>query len=111
MGHCASLTGMSEPSQPLSARLADLLEVIASKIREMTVDRAAAAVTWAAVGVVLLAAVAMALFWLLVGIFRALGALMGMETTYVVVGVILIIGGAIVWIKRYPQDRKQHQES
>jgi predicted phage tail protein len=102
---------MPEPKQPLSARIADLLEMIATKIREMTVDRAAVAVTGIAVGVVVLAAVLMAAFWLLVGIFRALGALMGMETAYVVVGVILIIGGAIVWIKRYPQDRDGQQES
>ncbi len=102
---------MSEPSQPLSARIADLLELIATRIREMTVDRVAVAVTWVAVGVVLFAAVAMALFWLLVGIFRALGALMGMETAYAVVGVILVIAGAIVWIKRYPQDRNKQQES
>lgn len=110
-GFGTSLMAMSEPSQPLSARIADLLETIAAKVREMTVDRAANAVTWVAVGVVLLVAIAMALFWLLVGIFRALGALMGMETAYVVVGVLLIIGGAIFWIKRYPQDRKSHQES
>lgn len=102
---------MSEPSQPLSARIADLLEMIAAKVREMTVDRAAVAVTWTAIGIVLLAAVAMALFWLLVGIFRALGTLIGMELAYVVVGVIFIIGGAIFWIKRYPQDRNGQQES
>ena len=107
----ASLTGMPEPKQTLSARIADLLELIATKVREMTVDRAAVAITWVAVGLVLLAAIAMAVFWLLVGIFRALGTLMGMETAYVVVGVILIIGGAIVWIKRYPQDREGKQES
>lgn len=102
---------MPEPKQPLSARIADLLEMIATKIREMTVDRAAVAVTWIAVSIVLITAVAMALFWLLVGIFRALGALMGMETAYVAVGVILIIGGAVFWIKRYPQDRDRQQES
>ncbi len=102
---------MSEPSQSLSARIADLLEMVASKIREMTVDRAAVAVTWVAVALVLFVAIAMAVFWLLVGIFRALGALMGMETAYVVVGVILIVGGAVVWVKRYPQDRQRHQES
>lgn len=85
--------------------------MIAAKVREMTVDRAAVAVTWTAIGIVLLAAVAMALFWLLVGIFRALGTLIGMELAYVVVGVIFIIGGAIFWIKRYPQDRNGQQES
>ncbi len=97
---------MAETKQPLSARIADLLEMIAAKVRELTVDRAAVAITWIAVGLMLFAAIAMAIFWLLVGIFRALGALMGTEVAYAVVGAILILAGAIVWIRRYPQDRK-----
>jgi len=101
---------MAEPNQPLSSRIADYLEFIASKVREMTVDRAATAITWTAVAIILFAAIAMALFWLLVGIFRALGALMGVETAYAVVGAVLVIAGAIIWVRRYPQDRSQHQE-
>ncbi len=97
---------MAETNQPLSARIADLLEMIATKVRELTVDRAAVAITWTAVGIILFAAIAMAIFWLLVGIFRALGALMGTEVAYAVVGAVLILAGAIVWIRRYPQDRK-----
>jgi len=100
---------MPEPKPPLSTRIADLLEMIATKIRETTVDRVAVGITWAAVAVVLIAAIAMAVFWLLVGIFRALGALIGVEVAYAVVGAILVIVGAIFWIRRYPQDRgKDH---
>lgn len=96
---------MAETKQPLSARIADLLEMIATKVRELTVDRAAVAITWIAVGLILFVAIAMAIFWLFVGIFRALGALMGTEVAYAVVGAILVVAGAIVWIRRYPQDR------
>ena len=92
-------------NQPLSARVADQLESVATKIREMTVDRAANAVTWAAVGLVLFVGVLLAVIWLLVGIFRILGTLMGVETAYAVVGVLLIIIGAFVWSRRYPQDQ------
>jgi hypothetical protein len=101
---------MADSKQPLSARIADALEMIATKVREMTVDRVSTAITWMAVGLILFAAVAMALFWLLVGIFRALGALMGVETAYAVVGAILIVFGAIMWVRRYPQDRSQRTE-
>ena len=101
---------MADSKQPLSARIADALEMIATKVRELTVDRAATAITWMAVGLMLFVAIAMALFWLLVGIFRALGALMGVETAYAVVGTILIIAGAIIWIRRYPQDRSQRTD-
>lgn len=97
---------MAETKQPFSARIADLLEMIAVKVRELTVDRAAVAITWTAVGLILFAAIAMAIFWLLVGIFRALGALIGTEVAYAVVGAVLILAGAIFWIRRYPQDRK-----
>jgi hypothetical protein len=102
---------MADPIPPLSARIADLLEMIATKVRELSVDRAAVAITWTAVSLLLITAGVMAIFWLLVGIFRALGALMGdIETAYAVVGIILIIAGAVIWVRRYPQDRTPHEE-
>jgi hypothetical protein len=96
---------MPQSQAPLSARIADYLELIAVKVREMTVDRAATAITWTAVAVILVVGAIMAVFWLLVGIFRALGTLIGTETAYAVVGVVFIIIGAFVWSRRYPQDR------
>lgn len=100
---------MADPSAPLPVRIADLLELIATRIRELSVDRAATAVTWIAVSVLLLTAGVLAIFWLLVGIFRILGTLMGTETAYAVVGVVLIIVGAFVWSRRYPQDRSSQE--
>lgn len=96
---------MDEPTQPLSVRVADFLEMIATRIRELSVDRAANAITWTAVGLILVVGALLALIWLLVGIFRILGTLMGQETAYAVVGVLLILIGAFVWSRRYPQDR------
>ncbi len=101
---------MSEPNPSIPVRVADGLEQLAAKVREMTVDRAAVAVTWAAVGVIAFVAGVTAIVWLLVGIFRALGTLMGTETAYAVVGLILILVGAFVWSRRYPQDRPTQQE-
>ncbi|GMQ93370.1 MAG: hypothetical protein BMS9Abin12_0847 [Acidimicrobiia bacterium] len=101
---------MSEHNPPISARLADGLEQVATKIRELSVDRAAMAITWTAVGLILLVAAITAVIWLLVGIFRALGTLIGTETAYAVVGLLLILVGAFVWSRRYPQDRPSRQE-
>ncbi len=102
---------MSEQNSPLSTRVADGLEQVATKIREMSVDRAALAITWTAVGVILVVAAITAVIWLLVGIFRALGTLMGgTETAYAVVGLVLILVGAFVWSRRYPQDSPSQQE-
>lgn len=101
---------MAEPNPPLSARVADFLELIANRIRELSVDRAATGITWAAIGIILVVATVMAVFWLLVGIFRALGTLIGTETAYAVVGLILILVGAFIWSRRFPQDRTSQQE-
>ena len=101
---------MPEQNPSIPVRVADGLEQLATKIRELTVDRAAVAVTWAAVAVILVAGAITAIVWLLVGIFRALGTLMGTETAYAVVGLILILIGAFVWSRRYPQDRPSKQE-
>ena len=101
---------MPEQNPSLPVRVADGLEQLAAKIRELTVDRAAAAVTWIAVGVILVVAAVVVIIWLLVGIFRALGTLMGTETAYAVVGLILILVGAFIWSRRYPQDRPSQQE-
>jgi hypothetical protein len=102
---------MANSNQPLSARVADLLELIATRIREMTVDRAAAGITSTAIGIIALFAGFVAIFWLLIGIFRILGTLMGTETAYAVVGLLLILAGALVWSRRYPQDRTQDSKS
>jgi len=101
---------MADTSPPLSARVADFLEMVANRVRELSVDRAANGITWAAVGIMLAVAGFTAVFWLLVGIFRALGTLIGTETAYAVVGLILILVGAFVWSRRYPQDRQSQQE-
>ena len=101
---------MPEQNPSIPVRVADGLEQLATKIRELTVDRAAVAVTWAAVAVILVAGAITAILWLLGGIFRALGTLMGTETAYAVVGLILILVGAFVLSRRYPQDRPSQQE-
>jgi len=101
---------MADTNPPLSSRVADFLEMVANRIREISVDRAASGITWVSVGIILAVGVFMAVFWLLVGIFRVLGTLIGTETAYVVVGLILILVGAFVWSRRYPQDRPSQQE-
>ncbi|MCL1597581.1 MAG: hypothetical protein M3094_00225 [Actinomycetia bacterium] len=101
---------MVEPNPPLSARVADFLEMVANRIRELSVDRAATGITWAAIGLIIVVTSVMAVFWLLVGIFRALGTLIGTETAYAAVGLILILVGAFIWSRRFPQDRTSQQE-
>jgi hypothetical protein len=42
--------------------------------------------------------------WLLVAFFRAFGELVGQEVAYAIVGGILIVVGALVWMRRFPED-------
>ena len=96
---------MPDQNVRLSSRVSDGLEQFATKFRELSVDRSSTAITWAAVGVIVLVTAVMATIWLLIGIFRALGTLIGVEVAYAAVGLVLILVGALVWSRRYPQDR------
>ncbi len=98
------------PPSDYPAKIADLLENLATRIRSMTVDRASVAVTWTAIGIVAVTAAFLALIWLLVGFFRALGTLIGQELAYAVVGGILLIVGVLVWVKRFPDEESTPQE-
>jgi hypothetical protein len=68
------------------------------------VDRVAVGVTWAAIGIVIATLGVMAVIWLLVAFFRALGTLIGQELAYAVVGGILFLAGVFVWMKRRPDE-------
>ena len=86
------------------AKIADGLEQVANRIRSLTVDRVAVGVTWAAIGIVIATLGVMAVIWLLVAFFRALGTLIGQELAYAVVGGILFLAGVFVWMKRRPDE-------
>lgn len=91
-----------EPDYP--AQIADFLEEIAVKIRALTVDRAENAVTWTALGLMLGTIAILGVIWVLVAFFRALGTLVGQEAAYAIVGGILIVVGALVWMRRFPKE-------
>jgi len=92
------------PRTDYPAKIADTLEQIATRIRSLTVDRVAVGVTWAAIGIVIVMLAVLAVIWLLVAVFRALGTLIGQELAYAVVGGILLLAGVFVWMKRHPVD-------
>ncbi len=90
-----------------ATQLASFLEELAAKIRRMTVDRVADAVTWTALGLVVATLAFLIVLWVIVGLFRALGALIGMEVAYAVVGGIFVVAGAFIWSKRFPADNQE----
>jgi hypothetical protein len=89
-------------------RIADLLEAFTTRVRAMTVDRAARAVKWVALGLVALTAISLAFIFLFVGLFRISGELaskvcdceQGMEIAYGVVGGLILLLGLFLWSRR-----------
>ncbi len=95
---------MTNQDRDYPAEIADWLEASAARIRSLTVDRAENAVTWTALGVLLASIAILGVIWLLVGLFRAFGALVGQEVAYAITGGILIVAGALMWMRRFPDD-------
>ncbi len=92
------------------AQIADLIESLAVKIRSLTVDRAERSITWAAFGLLFGTISALITIWLLVAFFRVFGELVGQEVAYAITGGILIVVGALLWIRRFPKDDETGQE-
>lgn len=91
-------------------KIADFLETTATRVRSLTVERVARYATWAALGLIAAFAGFLAVYWLLVSFFRALGTLIGQEWAYALVGGILVIVGVLLWTRRYPKDEPAKQE-
>lgn len=89
-------------------RVADLLEAVATRIRALTVDRVARAITFVTLGIVALVLVAMAFIFFLVGLFRIVEELIfkvcdcgsAMEISYAVIGGLFLVFGALLWSRR-----------
>ena len=84
------------------AQIADYLESIALKVRSLTVDRMERWTKWVAAGIVLSALGFLLVLFLLIGVFRLLGAVVGVTVAYAIIGGIFLIVGVLLWSKRKP---------
>jgi hypothetical protein len=97
-------------------RIPELLESAADKVRSLTVDRIARALTYAALALVIITLVTIGFIFLLVGLFRIGDELIAkacdcgssMEITYAALGGLFLIGGLVLWFKR--TERKVPKE-
>lgn len=89
-------------------RIPELLERLTQKIRGMTVDPAAKALTVMAVALIAGMMVIIALVFLFVGLFRILGDLVNdMELAYAIVGGLLLILGLLLWSRRHTKSTEE----
>lgn len=98
-----------QPEEEFPVRIAGTLESVANTARSLTVDKAAAAIKWTAVAVVLAALGLSALVFFLIGSFRLLGEVLGnQEIAYAVVGGLFLVGVALLRLrKREPETSEE----
>ena len=95
-------------------KVADFLEAVATRIRAMTVDRVARAITFVTLGLVALTLVTSAVIFFLIGLLRITGELTRkacdctryMEITYAILGGVFLALGALLWFKRIRKPSK-----
>lgn len=85
------------------AKIADLLETVATRIRSLTVDRVKGWVTWVAVGLVAAMLGILIMVFLMIGLFRFLANLVGAEPAYLILGGIFLVAGMLLWTRRLPK--------
>jgi len=95
-----------------------MLESVTARIRALTVDRGARAITVITLVLVAIATVSLALTFLLVGIFRiaeelirmAGGGTYSMEISYAAVGGLFLLIGVLLWSKRSKRKNPKEEE-
>lgn len=92
--------------QEYAARFADLLEQVATRVREMTVDRIARAIKLTGLGIIAAVLALTALVFLLWTIFGALEIPLTTAGAFAVFGVVLAVAGGIMWFQRSGDDRR-----
>ncbi len=89
------------------ATIADLLESVAARVRELTVERVAGWARWTAIGVVLAMLGLLMFIFTLVALFRLLAGVVTVEGAYGIFGGLFVIIGIVLWTKRLPSPDDQ----
>lgn len=89
-------------NQSYSARFADLVEGIARRVRALTVERLATAITFAALGLGVALLVLAALVLVSAGVFRLLAVAVGATGAYAIFGGLFLVAGWLIWKRRAP---------
>jgi len=91
------------PMDDFPAKIADLLETFATRVRAMTVDRVRGWAVWAAAGMVIATLATLLSIFLMIGLFRFLAELVGVEPAYLILGGLFVLVGMLLWSRRLPK--------
>jgi len=87
-----------------ATKFADLLEQVAQRIKEMTVDRVDKAITLTGLGILTATLGFITLIFLLWSIFGALEIPLTTAGAFAVLGAVLLGAGAYMWFKRSEEE-------
>ncbi len=85
------------------AKIADLLESVATRLRQLTVERVAGWARWTAIGFVLAILGLVMMIFLIVAIFRLVAELVTAEGAYLIFGGLFVAIGIFLWTQRLPK--------
>ncbi len=89
-------------------RIAEMLESAAARVRAMTVDRVANAIKWIALGPLLAVLALFAGLFLLIGLYRMLGELVGVRAAYAITGGLILVGALFLWSRRHANPEAEN---
>ncbi len=86
--------------EDFAARFADALEMVASRVRALTIDRVSRVIRLTTMGMTALTLALVAAVFLVLAIFGALAIPLGNDGAFAVLGLIALIGGIVAWWQR-----------
>lgn len=98
-----------ELEQDFPTKIADSIASVTGKVRSLTVDRVDGLSKWAALGMILFLLAIVVSVFLVVGLLRMVGEIVGTEWGYAIVGGLFVLVGALLWRRRnkVPQEETE----
>lgn len=90
--------------EELPRRLAELLEMVATRIRSMTIDRVARVITTVSLALPLAVLALLSVIFLFLTLHRALAIPLTTAGAHGLIAGLFAIGGALIWRKRTPSS-------
>lgn len=93
-----------------AAKFADLLELVATRVREMTVDRITKAIHLGGLGILAATLAFVGMAYLIYAIFGALEIPLTTAGAWAVFGTVLAVTGGILWLQRIKKTPEESEE-
>ena len=93
-----------------AAKFADLLELVARRVREMTVDRITKAIHLGGLGILAATLAFVGMAFLIYAIFGALEIPLTTAGAWAVFGTVLVVAGTVLWLQRIKTNKEESEQ-